>query len=64
MKKLAQFLKNSSGNVAMTTAICILPIFTAVGAAVDYSNYVNMRSAVQNAIDAAGLAAARELGFV
>ena len=61
MKKLAQFLKNSSGNVAMTTAICILPIFTAVGAAVDYSNYVNMRSAVQNAIDAAGLAAAREL---
>ena len=61
MKKIASFLKSTSGNVAVTTALLAFPLMTGVAAAVDYSNYVSMRSKIQNATDAAGLAAARQL---
>ncbi|MDJ0612250.1 MAG: TadE/TadG family protein [Rhizobiaceae bacterium] len=61
MKKLASFLKSTSGNVAITTALLMFPLMTGIAATVDFSNYVSQRSKVQNATDAAALAAAKEL---
>ena len=61
MKKIASFFKSTSGNVAITTALVAFPLMTGVAATVDYTNLVSMRAKVQNATDAAGLAAARQL---
>lgn len=61
MKKLKQFLRDTSGNVAVTAAVLLFPIMLSVGAALDYTSYINMRNSVQNSIDAAGLAAANHL---
>ena len=59
---LKNFKRNLSGNVAMTAALCMLPLAMAAGSAVDYSNSVSARSQVQEATDAAVLAAAKFQG--
>ena len=46
------------GNVAITFGLALLPIMTAVGAAVDYSRANAAKSVVQSALDAAVLAGA------
>ncbi|MEI8147181.1 MAG: pilus assembly protein TadG-related protein, partial [Alphaproteobacteria bacterium] len=47
-------------NVAVIFAICIIPIVGLIGGDVDYSNATRVRSQMQNALDAAALAGARQ----
>ncbi|MEM9332182.1 MAG: pilus assembly protein TadG-related protein [Pseudomonadota bacterium] len=60
-KRLKSLLKDTSGNIAMTTALLIIPIMTAVGATIDYTRFVDMRNDVLISADAANLAAAKFL---
>lgn len=55
-----RFTSDCRGNVAIITALCMIPLMLAAGAAIDYSRIVRERSAIQNAADAALLAGARE----
>ena len=59
VSKLNQFLQNRSGNVALTTALIMLPLFAAGGAAIDYTRLAQKNSQLQGAIDAAALVGAR-----
>lgn len=52
---LSRFRRAESGNVAILFAVTMLPILTAVGAAVDYSRANNARTAMQAALDSAAL---------
>lgn len=54
------FLKESSGNVAMITALAILPIIGVAGLAVDFQLVVTKKNTVQQTLDATMIAAARE----
>lgn len=56
ISKLKKLFKNTAGNIAITTGILAVPLFTIAGIAVDYSNFSNMRNSVQSALDASGLA--------
>ena len=47
--------------MAITGAIAMVPIIGAIAAALDISAYAKQKSNVQNALDAAALAAAKEL---
>lgn len=53
---ISNFRSNSSGNVAMITALVAVPMIGAVGCAIDYSNAVMIRTKLQAAADAAALA--------
>ena len=57
------FLKNTSGNVALTTALLIIPLLAAVGAAIDYTRLKNVRTDYQAAADAAVLSASTASGL-
>ena len=46
--------------IAPVVALSLIPVMTAVGAAVDYSRANNIRSKLQSALDSALLAAAKE----
>ena len=46
--------------IAPVVALSLIPVMTAVGAAVDYSRSNNIRSKLQSALDSALLAAAKE----
>ena len=61
MRKLREFLKSTAGNMAITGAIAMVPIIGCIAAALDISAYAKQKSNVQNALDAAALAAAKEL---
>ena len=50
------------GNVTMMFAIALLPIFGAIGIAVDYANAVRIRGNLQHAVDAAVLSSATGAG--
>jgi len=50
------FQSNSRGNVAIITALAALPMMTAIGCAIDYSNASMIRTKLQAAADAAVLA--------
>ena len=54
-KTLGTFREDSRGNIALTFALCIVPIVGSVGAAVDYGQSSSIRSAMQGAADAASL---------
>jgi Flp pilus assembly protein TadG len=56
-----QFKTNTSGNVAIIFALAIVILAVAVGLAIDSSRAVYAKSKLQNALDAAALAAARQL---
>lgn len=60
-KIINKFKKNTSGNFAMMFALALLPLMMGVGAAVDYSSVSNDRTKVQNSMDAAVLAASKEM---
>lgn len=57
---LARFLKDPSASVMPMLALAALPVFGAVGAAVDYSRVNATRTAFQNAIDSTALMLAKE----
>ena len=55
-----RFKDEQRGNVILTFALALIPLFGAVGAAVDYSRANSMRTALQSAVDAAGLMLVKE----
>ena len=55
----AGFLKDRRGNFATMTAIMSVPLLGAIALGVDYTEMTRQRSAALNALDAAGIAAAR-----
>lgn len=57
---LKSFFRDRSGNVAIILALAMMPLLGAVGAAVDYSRLFHVRSAMQNHLDIAVLAAVQE----
>ena len=50
-----RFWKNREGGVAPVLAITALPLFGAIGAAVDYGRVATFRTEMQNALDATAL---------
>lgn len=52
-----RYIKNESGNIAITSAVAMLTLLTAVGTAVDISNAMSLKSSLQDASDTATLAA-------
>ncbi|MEM9332181.1 MAG: TadE/TadG family type IV pilus assembly protein [Pseudomonadota bacterium] len=61
LKRFKSLLKDTSGNVAIMGGLLIIPLMSVVGATIDYTSYINLRNDVQNSLDAAGLAAGREV---
>ena len=64
MAVLKKFLQNTRGNIAAMFTVSLFPILATVGSAVDYSMYVNERSKVAHAVDAAILAASSSVNSV
>src|SRR3954469_5097830 len=56
-----RFGSNCCGNVAIMFALAIIPIFGAVGAAVDYSRASSARTAMQAALDSTALMLSKEI---
>lgn len=54
-----RFLEDRRGNFAVATAVAIVPILGALALAIDYSEMSRQRALALNALDAAGIAAAR-----
>jgi Flp pilus assembly protein TadG len=52
----ANFQSNSRGNVAVITALALVPMMAAIGCVIDYSNASMIRTKLQAAADAAALA--------
>ena len=57
-----KFIRNTSGNIAMMFGLLTVPLIAATGAAIDYSRAYEQRMVVQDALDAAALAANRMIG--
>lgn len=57
---LRRFLRDTAGNYAIMFAIAAFPIMGTVSLAIEYSSIQRQRSAVQQSLDAATLAAAKE----
>src|SRR6266540_3551215 len=60
--RLQAFRANERGNVAITFALALIPVFGIVGAAVDYSRANSARTAMQAALDSTALMLAKEAG--
>ena len=58
-----RFLKETGGNIAMMFGVLTVPLIAATGAAIDYSRAYEQRMVVQDALDAAALAANRLIGY-
>ncbi|MDX2158583.1 MAG: pilus assembly protein TadG-related protein [Hyphomicrobiaceae bacterium] len=56
---ISRFQRDDGGHVAITFAMCAVPIFAMMGLAVDYGQAVSARARLQNAADTAALAAVR-----
>ncbi len=56
-----EFLRDQRGNFAMTLAIAIIPVALSAGIAVDYTSVSRQQFRLQNAVDAATLAAGKEM---
>jgi Flp pilus assembly protein TadG len=60
MNRTFSFLKDTSGNFALTFGVLAVPVMVAGGLAVDYVGLSVEKSKLQNAVDAAALSIARE----
>lgn len=56
-----KFLRDTTGNYALTGAIALIPIMSAVGLGVDYTQLTNHKNNAANALEAAGLAVGRRV---
>jgi len=59
MPRFQRFLRNTSGNIALTTALMIVPLALAGGVALDYSRLSQKSTDLQTAVDAAAIVGAR-----
>jgi len=57
---IRRFLRNESGQFAMMTAIATVPLLGGLALAIDYSEMSRQRQETLNALDAAGIATARQ----
>lgn len=57
---ICRFWASRDGNVAMTFAVCLVPLLVGIGAAVDYARLADAREAMQNSVDATVLALSSE----
>jgi Flp pilus assembly protein TadG len=60
VRRMTKFLKNSDGNVAIMLGLSIIPMFMALGAAVDTVRASREQTAFQSALDAATIAIAAD----
>ncbi|NOU05404.1 MAG: pilus assembly protein [Hyphomicrobiaceae bacterium] len=60
---IAQWIDSNAGGVAINFAICLSVLLMLAGGTLDYTQAISQRSKLQAAVDAAALAAARELGL-
>ena len=60
---LKRFLRDTSANIAMMFGLVTIPLIAATGGAIDYSRAFEQRLVVQDALDAAALAANRLIGI-
>ena len=58
--KFSQLISDRSGNFAILASLISIPLLLAVGLSVDYANISRVRSELQQSIDSAALAVARE----
>ncbi len=58
---MKNFLKDTSGNIALTVALLGVPLMLSAGAAIDYSQYARKKSSLQNVMDSAALAVGNDL---
>ena len=61
--KIRQFLSQERGNIATTAAMLALPLIGSAAFAVDYAVLNKQKSRLQEVVDAAALASAKELGL-
>lgn len=61
---LLNFLRDPRGSVLPIFAIAAIPLVVATGAVVDYTNAYDQRGLVQDAMDAAALAAGKQVGLM
>jgi Flp pilus assembly protein TadG len=61
---LMKFLRDRCGNVLPTFAITLVPLIVTTGGVVDYSRAYDQKTAVQDAMDSAALAAGKKIGLV
>lgn len=59
--RMASIVSDRGGNVALTVAICMIPMILAVGAGLDYTRAYNVQSRMQSDLDAALVAAIKEI---
>lgn len=59
-ERLRRFRRGARGNVSMFFALALIPLIGAVGSAIDYSRANSARTAMQAALDAAGLTLSKE----
>jgi len=57
---LTRFLHDRTAGVAPLLGLCLIPLLTAVGAAVDYSRAASVRTALQMALDSTALMLSKE----
>lgn len=57
-----RLLRNRAGNIAMTFAIISVPLMGAMGAGIDYARAMNHRRELQSNLDAALVAAVKDIG--
>jgi Flp pilus assembly protein TadG len=58
---MRRFLADRRGNYALMTAVAMVPLMGGLALAVDFSEMNRQKQAVANALDAAGIATAREV---
>lgn len=58
---MKNFLKDTSGNIAISVALLGIPLMLSAGAAIDYSQFARKQSSLQNVTDAAALTVAHDL---
>lgn len=61
-KTLKSFASNQNGSMSVIFALAAVPLFAAVGAAVDFGRYTSIQADVQTALDAASLQGAAVIG--
>lgn len=58
---IGRFLRDASGNFAIAMTVALVPIMGGVALAIDYAELTRQKQATLNALDAAGIATARQI---
>lgn len=61
LKKLKKFFNETSGSILPITALMMIPMVMVATATIDYTRYTSVKNEIQSGVDAAGIAATKEL---